>query len=258
MRRDRNLFFVTVSLFAASLAVGCGGAGAPPAPAAAQAGEVGTISLPLVTETGGHRYRLRTASLYVWGPQFLQLTSSDDPGETALVATLQTGRYSASLYNWTLERDDGSGQFLPVEAVLLSSPSTGFSIFNGATTTLRFDFRTDGVIVRVGSGSLRVDVTVDEIAAICTPLAAADGCGAGTWCAPAGLTGLPLACVAKGTIELGVACLGAMDCVAGAACVDAGAGAVCTALCSSSEAGAPCPGGGTCQVVAADYGVCAP
>ncbi|HEX2658410.1 MAG TPA: hypothetical protein VHU40_09065, partial [Polyangia bacterium] len=154
----------------------------------------------------------------------------------------------------------GSGQFLPVQAVLLSSQYASFSVFNGATTTLRFRFATDGVIVEVGSGGLRVDVAVDEIAPVCTPLAASDGCGAGTWCAPVGLTGRPLACIPTGTLDLGVACLGAMDCVAGAACIDAGAGAgaVCTALCASTEAGLACPAGGTCQVVAADYGVCAP
>ena len=260
MRRDRTLFVVVAGcLLAASSVAGCGGAETPPPPTEARAGDdVGTISLPLVTQTGGHLYRLRNAFLNVSGPQFVQLASSDDPTETALSAMLPTGSYFAVLYNWTLERDDGTGRFLPVQATLLSGPYANFSVFNGATTTLRFRFQTDGVIVEVGAGELRVDVAVDEVPAVCTPFAAQDGCGAGTWCPPSGLTGLPLACIATGTIEVGLACLGAMDCVAGAACLDRGAGPVCTALCASSQAGSACPAGGTCQAVTADYGVCGP
>ena len=255
MGRERCSFWVITGVLLAASSGGCGGAEPSPS-AGGGADEVGTISLPLITETDGHRYRLSQALLSVSGPQFIQLASSDDPGETALSATLQTGNYFAILYSWVLERDDGTGRFLPVQADLVSGQYANFSIFDGATTTLRFRFRTDGVIVEVGAGELRVDVAVDEVTPACTLFAAEDGCSPGHWCAPSGLTGLPRACVRAGSIELGQACLGATDCVAGAACRDAGAGPICTALCASSEAGSACPTGGTCRIAASDYGVC--
>jgi hypothetical protein len=133
-----------------------------------------------------------------------------------------------------------------------------FTVFNGATTTIGYRFSTDGVVVTVGSGELRVNIAVDEVPAVCTPFAAEDGCAAGSWCPPTGLTGSPRACVPAGTTELGVPCLGTTDCVANSACVDGGAGPVCTALCPIDQGGSPCATGGTCQPVAADYGLCAP
>jgi len=258
MRPDRRLLVVVAGwLFAASSAAGCGGAEAPAGSAGRpSAGEIGAVSLPLVTESGGHRYRLRDTFIGISGPQYLQLASSDDPAETALSATLQTGSYYAALYSWRLERDDGAGQFLPVQAILMSPSVASFSILNGATTTLRFRFSTDGVIVEVGSGDLRVAVAVDEVPPVCTPFAVDDGCAPGNWCPPSGLTGLPRACISTGTIELGLPCLGAMDCVAGAACIEQSAGPVCTALCPTSDVGSACPSGGTCLTGAVDYGVC--
>ncbi|HEY8926937.1 MAG TPA: hypothetical protein VIU64_21290 [Polyangia bacterium] len=217
------------------------------------------VSLPLVTETGGHRYRLRNAAISISGPQYLQLATSDDPAETVLSASLPTGTYYAYLYSsWRLERDDGSGRFLPVQAEMLSSYYTSFSILNGATTTLGFRFRTDGVIVEVGAGQLKVNVSVEETSPICTPFATPDGCADGSWCPPTGLTALPRACVATGTIALGLPCLAALDCGRGAACIEGAAGPVCTALCPSSDDGLACATGGTCQAVRTDYGVCVP
>ena len=120
MGRERHSFWVITGVLLAASSAGCGGAEPPPSSSAGGAGdEVGTISLPLMTETDGHRYRLSQAVLSVSGPQFIQLASSDDPGETALSATLPTGNYFAILYSWVLERDDGTGRFLPVQADLV-------------------------------------------------------------------------------------------------------------------------------------------
>jgi hypothetical protein len=213
-----------------------------------------------VTETDGHRYRLRNAAVSISGPQFLQLASTDDPSETALSATLATGNYLAILFNWSLEQDDGTGAFHPVPATLVSGPVANFAVFNGATTTIGYRFQTDGVVVTVGAGQLRVTIAVDEVAPVCTPFAGDDGCGAGAWCPPAGLTGTQRACIAAGAGALGDPCAGPTDCGAYAACIDAGAGAgpVCVALCPNSALGSSCPTGGICQPAAGDYGVCTP
>ena len=105
------------------------------------------------------------------------------------------------LYSWTLERDDGSGNFAAVRADLISSMAVGFSIYNGSDDHDRVQFRTDGAMVTIGQGQLRVAIAVDEIAPVCTPLGS--DCGDGAWCPPTGLTGAALACRSAGTVALG-------------------------------------------------------
>jgi hypothetical protein len=217
---------------------------------------LGRVSLPLLTMSGGHKYRLRDAVIFVSGPQFVQLSSTDDPDEIVLATTLQTGNYTAYLYSWTLERDDGAGLFEPVPATMTSSNTVPFTIFNGATSTVSYQFRTDGVVVFVGSGAVQVRTVVDEVAAVCVPFGSE--CSTGTWCAPAGLTGASRACIPSGSVAVGEPCLSPLDCVANASCVDVNdtGAAVCVALCAASHFGVACPSIGTCQQVGGDYGVC--
>src|SRR5438128_1481274 len=106
-------------------------------PAGARApAQSGTFSMPLTAATAGHTYRLRNAAVNIYGPTYTSLYGSDDPNEAVLATTLQTGSYTANLYAWTLERADDGGIFAPVSATLVSSPSVGFSVFNGTTTTV--------------------------------------------------------------------------------------------------------------------------
>jgi len=246
---------VTAFLFAASAtaSLGCGSEPATPGSSA----DVGTIALPLVTQTNGHTYRLSNVFISISGPQFAQLFSSADPNETSLSTTLQTGSYSAFLFfGWTLERDDGTGNFSPVAATLASNPGVNFTIFNGATTTVSYQFETDGVIVTVGAGQLKVTTTVDETAAVCTPFGT--DCPEGSWCPPTALTGSRRACIAAGSTALGQPCAGPADCVGNASCFDLGTGPVCAPLCPAGEFDAACASGGTCQPAGPDYGVCRP
>jgi hypothetical protein len=245
----RSLFAVCVAISTPFLGA-CGNAPVD----GEEAVQSGVVSLPLVTEANGHRYRVRQAFIQISGPTFTTLFSTDDPNETALSATLQTGSYSAYLYNWTLERDDGTGQFQPVVATLVSSPFVSFGIENGTTTTVTYVFQTDGVIVTVGSGGLKVRVAVNEIAAACTPFGT--DCPSGAWCPPTGLTAAARACVAEGSVIVGQPCGAPAECVANASCFDLGDGPVCAALCPSSAFGLACESGGTCQAAGVDYGVC--
>lgn len=216
-------------------------------------GATGSLSMPLSTVSGGTTYRLANVDIFISGPTFVNLTESN-PAESVLSTTLPTGNYSAFLESWTLEKDDGSGNFLPVLATLESSASSAFSVFNGTTTTLVYRFLTDGVIVTVGSGQVDVVAAVDQVPPLCTPLGA--DCPPGSWCPPAGLAGADLACVAAGAVPVGQPCFGPLDCVANASCFDQGAGPVCAALCAKSAVGAPCDTGGTCLAAGIDYGVC--
>jgi len=192
--------------------------------------------------------------MYVSGPVFNYLDLS---GDSEMISTvLPAGDYSAFLYSWTLTRDDGFGNFVPVAATLISSNSPSFSIFNQTTSTISFQFETDGQLISVGSGSLNVAVDVNETPGVCTPLGS--DCPAGTWCAPPELTGAPLSCVNEGPVALSESCSSPSDCVGGASCFDFGAGALCTPLCSSADFGQACADGGTCTPQGVDYGVCSP
>jgi len=246
------------TLFAAFIALGVGltacASDAPPADSGPA--QVGRVSLPLVVSGGTHNYRLGNVYLYISGPQTTQLFSTDYPAEVALAASLQTGSYTAYLFSWTLERDDGTGTFRPLPATLISSNAVNFSIFNGGTSTISYRFQTDGVVVTVGSGDLKVKATVDEVPATCTPFGT--DCAAGTWCPPTGLTGAPRACIVAGPAAIGDPCLSPLDCVANASCIDAGdgSGSVCVGLCPDLLFSMSCSTGGTCQPAGTDYGFC--
>lgn len=229
---------------------GCSGGDTAPA---AETSEAGSLSMPLLTSTGGHTYRLQ-GTLLVSGPTYEYLDLGGDV--QVLSRSLPTGSYWAYLYSWSLTRDDGAGNFVPVAANLVSSSQPSFTIFNQATSTISFDFATDGQIVTVGAGTLNVDVNVTETPAVCTPLG--DGCEPGSWCAPSELTGAPLSCIPEGPIAVGEPCHSPLDCVANSSCFDFGQGARCTPLCTQADFGQLCGTGGTCTPQGVDYGVCEP
>src|SRR5687768_2328859 len=123
MKVTRRKLMIHVSIFRTILCTGliaaplatlaCGGT----PDTSSEAASSGSMTLPLVTTVNGSTYRLNAAIL-VSGPESVWLQSSEDPRETRLSHTLPTGSYFASLYTWTLQKDDGRGTFLPVEARL--------------------------------------------------------------------------------------------------------------------------------------------
>lgn len=246
-----RLLLVSSMAFALPLLAGC----SSKVPEESETAASGTVSLPLTATSNGHEYRLSNAYIYIYGSQY-STALFGDPNEKVLSASLPTGNYSAYLYNWSLERDDGHGTFVPVQASLASSSQVAFSVFNGTTSTVSYQFSTDGVIVVVGSGTLNVAVAVDEHGAICTPFG--DDCSTGTWCPPTGLTGAPRACMGAGSIALGDPCSAPNECVANSSCFDLGSGAKCTQLCPAEAVGSECSAGGTCEESGPDYGVCRP
>jgi hypothetical protein len=213
----------------------------------------GSLSLPLRASAGDHVYRL-TGSLYVYGSSWAYLDLSAD-SEVASVS-LATGAYSAELYGWSLYRDDGAGNLLAVSASLVSTPYPTFDIFNQTSTSISFQFETDGYPVTIGMGALNVDIDVTETPGTCAPLGS--DCPDGAWCVPPELIGSEVRCISAGPVDLGAACRSPLDCVANSSCFDFGSGAQCAELCSSVEFGLPCASGGTCTAQGVEYGVCAP
>src|SRR4051812_37553219 len=95
-----------------------------------QVEQAGTLSLPLTVTVGDHIYRFSYFQLYVYSDG-LFLSSTGEPTESVLTAQLPTGRHQARLSYWALQRDDGQGDFLPVNASLVSDPYVEFEILNG-------------------------------------------------------------------------------------------------------------------------------
>jgi hypothetical protein len=246
----RGLLLASVGL-AATVAIGCA---AQPAGEAEGAG-AGTLNLPLTVTAGGHTYRFSRFQVLVY-PEYVWLTTSGDPSETMLTAQLPSGLHQAQLYDWALERDDGAGNYLPVAAELISMSSVSFEILNGSTSTIAFQFETEGQFVTLGSGALQIVGEVTERPGSCAPLG--NDCGEGSWCPPAELTGAPLACRLAGSVEPGETCNAPGECVANNSCVDFGAGPVCAVLCSAEDFEMPCAAGGTCVAAGVEYGVCTP
>lgn len=233
------------------LTAGC--SGEPANDDGQESSEVGSLSLPLVAQANGHSYRLM-GSLYVSGPTYAYLDLG--PEQEVVMTSLPAGSYLASLSAVGLTRDDGSGNFVAVNARLLSPSWLDFRIFNQATSTITIEFETDGQVVTIGSGQLNVELEVGETAPLCALLGS--DCGPEAWCAPPELTGSALSCISSGPVSEGEPCGSPLDCAANTSCLDFGAGAVCTALCLASEFGQPCASTGICTPQGIEYGVCAP
>lgn len=246
-----SMAMVAACLLGGSVQVtGCSSGSGSEQPSAA-----GTLRMPLVTQVNGHTYRL-LADLSIYGPSYTYLSTGDDPTATVLTTTLPTGDYSAYLNYWSLEMLSASGTFEPVSATLVSDYYVSFSIYNLSSTTISFQFQTDGTMVPFGEGQLNVKFGVNEIPPACAVLG--NDCPSGMWCPPPGLTGRGLSCTYAGTAPLGTGCDVPTDCVANSTCMDLGSGPVCASLCLPEQIGSTCADGGVCTSASPDYGVCVP
>lgn len=101
----------------------------------------GTVTMPLLTTVGTNTYRL-DAVFVISGAQG-DVTLSTAAGEPSLSTTLPAGSYSAFIQSFTLSKDDGTGTLNPVNASVESSTQP-FTVFANSTTTVHFQFETDG------------------------------------------------------------------------------------------------------------------
>ena len=125
--------------------------------------EHGTLAMALTAQTNGTTYRLRNGMLQITGPTDLTVSTETDPNLSVLATTLGTGNYSIELLDgWALEQLDSSGVGTTVEASLISSPVVNFEILANSTTSVLYQFQTNGVIVEIGTGTLSVSIDVVE------------------------------------------------------------------------------------------------
>jgi hypothetical protein len=149
----------------AALTVGMASITACSSDQASDARNVGSVSIPLSTNVGTSSYRL-DAVFTITGEQSV-ITLKTQGDEPVLSTTLPTGAYDISLDSFTLSKADDTGAFHAVSATVVAN-SLHFTVTAHATTTVTFQFLTDGVIVAPGTGNVDINFGVTETG--CNPI----------------------------------------------------------------------------------------
>ena len=119
----------------------------------------GSMSIALRAEANGLTYRLRDAVFDVTGPEQATLRT-DDPDARLIERPLRAGSYEVRLTDgWRLERSSSAG-FQGVVALLSSDNPRSFTIEQGRTSGLVFQFRIPGT----GLLSLSIEVLDETLA----------------------------------------------------------------------------------------------
>jgi hypothetical protein len=241
-----------------------------------QGEQTGTVRMSLTSTTGATVYRLRNAMFDIAGPVSATLDGEVDPNVTVLTVSLPAGTYTSTLRaGWVLQQLDSTGQYVDVEATLISDNPATVEILGGGTRNLVYQFQTNGTIVTIGDGTLAISISVlatgsggSGSTGACTPFISGT-CPAGDWCGVIDTSGTT-ACIPIGPLTVGSACDGTVNCVQNALCAATGTGAAqCTEVCSLTDPTlAPCstgtcqdagiPGEGICAGTTTPPGACTP
>lgn len=119
----------------------------------------GSISIPLSISVGSNNYRLDAVFAIVGDQGNVTLSTRGD--EPTLSTTLAAGAYDILLESFTLSKDDGTGTFNAVAATAVAS-SIPFTVTANATTTVSFQFLTDGMTVSPGAGNVAIGFGVTD------------------------------------------------------------------------------------------------
>jgi hypothetical protein len=142
--------------------VACSGE-APTGPVINDNDTVGSVSLPLTTQSGDVQYRLAAARFTITGtPLDRRTLTISPPGDTPVhEETLPVGTYSILLEDgWRLERRSAAERaFTEVSAELIVDNPQQFSVSRSAVTDVVFSFATGIGTVDLGRG--RADVRID-------------------------------------------------------------------------------------------------
>jgi hypothetical protein len=217
----------------------------------------GSVQLTLTTG-GAQRFRLSAAEFAVQdgvGAVLLILDSEADPDGEVLEGELPQGSYGISLApGWILEQEGEDGEFVEVQAALLSRNPREFRVEHGQTTELVYSFATDAGVVELGRGALSVGVDVvdtgtDTSCQVLEP----SSCPEGLTCLLAGETGA--FCAQPGSLPVGSECSNE-QCIAGAQClrVDGEMTGVCRRYCDPNSSSPIC----SCRSLSSDdaIGIC--
>lgn len=149
---------VLMALTVAASLLGCGGSDSTGGSFDVSSGQV-TLSLSS-SGTDGTVYRLRNATLSVFGTSEQTIASEDYLDTDIAIVPLPVGSYSIVLQPyWRLENvADGS----TVEARLTTPNPQSFVISDGVRTAVSFGFTTSAGPVQLGTGELAVSINVQQ------------------------------------------------------------------------------------------------
>jgi hypothetical protein len=124
----------------------------------------------------GVTYRLRRAAFTIRGGQAVDFTSEEYPELPSIQIELPADQYTITLApGWSLERGVNS-VFEPVPATLTSpAAAQSFAIAAGRPTSVLFRFSAEGDPVQIGTGTLNLQLAVDDQSDENTLAACTDG-----------------------------------------------------------------------------------
>ncbi len=143
------------------LVIGLVGCGSNPQ---GQPSDEGNLQLALVgTGLSGARYRLLDATFVVSGISQVTLSSETNPEAEHIATELKAGDYLIELVSgWHLGIQSPDKTYAPVNAVLVSSNPTAFTIRDQLTSSVRFRFTAGNEAVELGNGRLVVGIDVND------------------------------------------------------------------------------------------------
>lgn len=147
-----------------ALAVALASCGEEPAPPVVT--EPGTLQLGLTAELDGVVYRL-DAVFDVSGVESVVLDTREEPDASVLSRELAAGSYVVALLpGFVVSRNEG-GEFVPVEARLVSTIEQAVAITADTTSRVTYRFAVDGGEIGFGTGTLEIGFDVVTDAADC-------------------------------------------------------------------------------------------
>jgi hypothetical protein len=134
--------------------------------AGAETADIGTVNLPLTTETNGVSFRLNKAQFTITGATLANPRVVTPPADTPIdQEMLPTGSYSALLRpGWVLERKgtEANAIFQAVTATLITPNPVPFAVTKGGVTNVFFGFATSAGEVALGQGEADLRISVQD------------------------------------------------------------------------------------------------
>lgn len=153
----------THAALAACVALSAAACGELEAPTPAS--EMGTVQLALTaTGSDGDTYRLRSATIQITGPTTASVALDEAYADSPVfAATVDVGEYTITLEEgWILQREEG-GQFVDVDAELISPNPAPIAVHRDTTSIVAILFETPDAEIEFATGDLEVWLAINHL-----------------------------------------------------------------------------------------------
>jgi hypothetical protein len=136
-----------------------------------EAQRMGTLRVPLTTQSKSRATFVLTGQFAITGPDAMTLDAGGDA--PSITQTLRDGSYVVELQpGWKLSRQAPDSSLVLVNATLQSAVSVPFDIHTDEVTGVHYQFLVDGEVVDFNKGSVAISIEVEEKAPPAEPTCA--------------------------------------------------------------------------------------